>query len=195
MKKPVFNVLFSFVILFIGGSVFFLSPNWLILPITALAWLMFQVSQPVLQILQNRATASDVREFKRKLVSAVLMGLFLAFFDFAVENLGAQFGFWVSLKSNLFLLAVPIEIFLTCFFGGAALYLLISDFRWSIKKILANSMLWSIGGMVGEFYLNIVGFMRYGNGWTSIPYAVLSYIATWFVLHTFYQILTNKYSK
>lgn len=181
MQKTMFNALVSFIILFVAGAIFFFFPNWLILPVSAFAWLLFEVWH-----------TSKEKELKRKLTLALLMGLFLAFFDFAVENLGAQFGYWVSLNSNFFLLAVPVEIFLTCLFGGAAFFLLIFNFNWDLKKILLNAFIWSIGGMAGEFYLNAVGLMRYGNGWVSIPHAILSYIAMWLLLHGFYYFLNSS---
>jgi len=184
MQRPAFNVLVSFLILFSFGAIFYFSPNWAILPIAAFVWFLFEVWQ-----------VSSEKDFRGKLVSALLMGLFLAFFDFAVENLGAQFGFWVSLKSNFFLLAVPAEIFITCLFGGSAFFLLISNFTWDLKRILLNSVTWSAGGALGEFYLNIVGLMRYGNGWVSIPHAFASYMVTWFVLHGVFYVLNRNYSR
>jgi hypothetical protein len=184
MQKTIFNSLASFFILFAAGAIFFFSPNWLILPISAFVWLLFEIWQ-----------TSKEKVLKRKLILAFIMGLFLAFFDFVVENLGAQSGYWVSLNSNFFLLAVPLEIFLTCLFGGAALFLLISNFNWTLKKILLSTIIWSIGGMAGELYLNMIGLMRYGKGWMSIPHAIVSYAAVWMLLHGFYHFLNNSFVK
>jgi len=123
------------------------------------------------------------------------MGLSLTFFDFAVENLGAQFGYWLTLNSNFFLLAVPMEIVLTCLFGGAAFFLFISNFNWTLKKILLSTVLWSMGGTAGELYLTMVGFMRYENGWMSIPHAIVSYVVAWLLLHGFYHFLNSPFAE
>jgi len=184
MQKPLFEVLGSCLIIFIGGAVFFFSPNWLILPLTAFVWLAFEIRQ-----------GSRRDHFKRKLILASIMGLSLALFDFAFENLGAHLGYWVSLNSRFFLLAVPLEIVFTCLLGGAAFFLLISNFAWTLPKVLLSTALWSIGGTLGEWHLNIIGFMRYENRWKSIPHALVSYVAVWLLLHGFYHFLNGRFHK
>jgi hypothetical protein len=180
MQNPLFNALGSFVIIFVGGAIFYVSPNWLLMPITALVWLAFEIWR-----------TSKRNDFKRKMILALIMGLSLAIFDFVVENLGARLGYWLSLKSNFFILAVPVEIVFTCLLGGAAFFLLISNFHWTFQKILLSTALWSIGGTAGELYLNWIGFMRYQNGWKSIPHALASYIVVWLLLHGFYRFLNR----
>ena len=179
MKKSAFNALISFTILLCGALFFYLSPNWLILPISAFVWFLFEVLLRRINI--------------KNLGAAFSMGTFLAAFDFLVENFGAYLGLWVSRNSLFFVLAVPIEIILTCLFGGAAFYLLLSSFKWNVKSVLFNSFVWSMGGMVGELYLNMIGFMRYGNGWTSFPHAFFAYLITWLILHAVFDTMSGNY--
>jgi len=48
------------------------------------------------------------------------IGVFLTVFDFIFENVGTWLRFWGCYNSSFFVLAVPIEVMLTCFFGGTA---------------------------------------------------------------------------
>jgi len=156
-------------LLVFGGLIFFILRNWLILPIFAIIWFLFEL---------------EVNKRNMKLAKiSILTGLILMIFDFAFENWGAVYGYWRTIKSNFFVLFVPIEIIITCIFGGAAWFLFASKNR-NNAFIMINLTLWSIGGMIGEFFLMMIGFMSYGNGWLSLPHAFVSYLFT-FVLFYF----------
>lgn len=163
-----------------GGSFFYMFKDWLILPIVAMIWFKFEYKQ--LKISQR----------KNMLKISLMLGLFLMIFDFVIENLGAIFGYWVSINSHLFVLAVPIEVMLTCFFGGAAWTLFIYQKRDNWKFVNFNSVLWSVGGTAGERFLNKINFMAYGNGWLSLPHAFLAYLATFLLLHYIAYKITVK---
>lgn len=167
MKNVEKNVLYSFLLLFSGGAIFYFFPNWIILPVTSIAWLLLEVF------------LNDKRIPK----SAIILGMFLATFDFIVENFGSMYGFWISKNSSFFILAVPMEIILTCLFGGISYSLLMSTIKWNSKKAFVNLILWSLGGTIGEFYLRTLNFMQYGNGWLSFPHAFLSYFITFIILY------------
>lgn len=164
-------LLFRTLILVIGGFFFYIFRDWLILPIVAIIWFLFEYRQ--LKISKGENT----------LKISIILGLFLMIFDFVIENLGAIFGYWVSINSHLLVLAVPIEVMLTCFFGGAAWLLFTYPRRDNRKFVIFNSVLWSGGGTVGEWFLNNIKFMAYGNGWLSLPHAFSAYLFTFFILH------------
>lgn len=158
-----------------GGSFFFAFKDWLILPIAAMIWFKFEYKQ------------LKPSQRKNMLKISLMLGLFLMVFDFVIENLGAVFptypGYWVSKNSHFLVLHVPIEVMLTCFFGGAAWTLFVYHKRNDWKFIIFNSVLWSVGGTAGERFLNEIKLMAYGNGWLSLPHAFLAYLATFFLLH------------
>jgi hypothetical protein len=124
---------------------------------------------------------------------ALATGIFLFVFDFVVENLGAIYGFWISKNSYLFILAVPIEVILTYIFGGAAWAMMTRFLKWNKKIIIISLILWSIGGTIGEYYLNSVNFMEYGNAWQSIPHALIAYLITFLILYKFVAIVKKKF--
>jgi len=158
-------------ILVIGGFFFYIFQDWLILPIFAIIWFLFEYKK--------------LKFSKRKnmLKISLIIGVFLMIFDFVIENLGYTYGFWVSKQSYLFVLYVPIEVMLTCFFGGAAWTLFAYPRFGDRKFVIFNPILWTMGGTVGEWFLNSINFMTYGNGWLSLPHAFLAYLFTFFILH------------
>jgi hypothetical protein len=163
------NLVASFVLLFSGGAIFFFYPNWLILPATAFSWFLLEIyftSNPKMG----------------RIKSALFLGLFLLIFDFIIENIGALYGFWVTKQSHYFVLAVPLEVMITCLFGGASFSILISSIKWNYRTLSLNLILWSIGGTISEFYLRLVNLMEYGNGWLSFPHAFISYLLTFIIL-------------
>jgi hypothetical protein len=163
-------------LLIFGGTIFFMFYNWLILPIFAMAWFLFE----------SKVVGRNMKLIKM----AILVGIILMLFDFAFENWGAVYGYWRTINSYFFVLNVPIEIMLTCIFGGAAWFLFISKYKNKFL-VATNTTLWSIGGMTGEYFLMTVGLMRYGNGWSSIPHAFVSYFLT-FVLFFFISFYFNR---
>lgn len=169
------NQLFSVtssLILFVAGVVFFLFPRWFLIPVFGLAWLLY---------------AFKVKAKTARLEAAVATGAFISLFDFGLENVGAQLGYWVSRNSIFFVLAVPIEILVGSFVAGMAWFLLYNPFRQDIKLILPTLILWSIGGTLGEYFLKLAGLMQYGNGWQSFPHAFLTYLISFLI---FYKIAT-----
>jgi hypothetical protein len=169
-------------ILILGGAVFFAFKQWFILPVFALIWFLFEL---------NIVKVKNMKLIKL----SILIGIILMIFDFAFENWGAIYGYWRTINSSFFVLAVPIEIMLTCIFGGAAWTLFVSKYKGKFF-IAINLVLWSIGGMAGEYFLMATGFMNYGNGWLSIPHAFMSYFLT-FVLFYFvsFSIINNANKK
>ena len=166
VKNTEKNVLYSFLLLFTGGATFYFFPNWIILPITSMTWFLLEVFLSGWKVPK----------------SSIFTGVFLVIFDFIIENIGSMYGFWVSKNSSFFVLAVPMEIILTCFFGGASYSLLMSTRKWNWNVIFVNWVLWTLGGTLGEYYLRTVDFMQYGNGWQSFPHAFFSYLITFIVL-------------
>lgn len=58
---------------------------------------------------------------RKNLEIALTIGVFLMSFDFVFENVGTLlFEYWGTRGSYLFVLAVPVEVMLACFFGGTA---------------------------------------------------------------------------
>jgi hypothetical protein len=92
------------------------------------------------------------------------------------------FGYWGTTGSSFSILAVPIEVMLTCFFGGAAwaLYVLsahtsfISKYRnqsnpsLRYSLILLNLLFFGAGGATAEWSLIERGVMYYDRGWTRL---------------------------
>ena len=176
--KNIEQFIIRILILILGGSVFFVFRQWFILPVLALIWFLFELN------------IDKVKNMKLIKIS-ILIGIILMIFDFVFENWGAAYGYWRTINSSFFVLAVPIEIMLTCIFGGAAWSLFASKHKGKFF-IAINLILWSLGGMIGEYFLILVGFMNYGNGWLSIPHAFMSYFLT-FVLFYFVSFsLINK---
>lgn len=173
-------VSFSFLILFVGGALFFFFPNWFFIPLFGLIWFLYTFK---------------INGNSKKLKFALATGAFIAIFDFILENAGAQFGYWVSKKSLFFVLAVPIEIITGAFIAGTAWYLLYDSLKWNRKIVLLSIILWSIGGTAGEYYLNFTGFMSYGNGWLSIPHAFVTYFVAFLVFYGFATFVNKKFAK
>jgi hypothetical protein len=164
------KLLFSRILLLvIGGSFFVVVQDWLILPAVASIWLLFEYKL--------------LKTFRIHFFKVIQVGIFLMIFDFILENLGYLLGYWISMQSHLFILYVPIEVMLTCLFGGAAWALFSYPNRGNRNFVIANSVIWSIGGTAGEWFLNLINFMSYGNGWRSLPHAFATYLCTFFILH------------
>jgi len=170
MIKNTKELMIRALILVLGGALFFIFQKWFILPAFALIWFLFEVS------------VNNVKNIKL-LKASLTIGIILMIFDFAFENWGATYGYWRTINSSFFVLAVPLEIMLTCIFGGAAWFLFSSKHKGKYF-IAANLILWSIGGLVGEYFLIFIGFMSYGNGWLSIPHAFVSYFLTFLLFYS-----------
>lgn len=127
---------------------------------------------------------------------AFFIGVFLTVFDFIFENVGTWLRFWGCYNSSFFVLAVPIEVMLTCFFGGTAwcMYVLSVSaeaatrferrFNRSIvlPLIIVDLLFFGIGGSIAEWCLIQRGYMYYSNGWTMF-HAFLAYFSVWSILH------------
>ncbi|MFH0896905.1 MAG: hypothetical protein V1850_02505 [Candidatus Bathyarchaeota archaeon] len=193
-NRFIYDNVFELMILFFGlvyAGLF--SPfNWWIIPIVS----------TLLFLLEQR------RSIKSNLKIALLIGFFLLVFDFAFENTGTLiFGSWGTKGSFLFILAVPTEVMITCFFGGAwwaqhfiSVY---SQFTSGFQGH-ANSRLrfyligldlffFGIGGAIAEWFLIQRGIMYYANGWNSI-HAFIAYLATWLILHILLYVLIKRTS-
>lgn len=191
-ERSIFDFALEFIIFFFGLGVFFVPSsipfNW---------WIIVSVSLLLFIFEYRKAT-------RKKLRVALLMGVFLMVFDFAFENVGTLvFGYWGTNGSSLFVLAVPIEVMLTCLFGGTAwaLYVLSAHalfvaryqshsntpLRYSL--ILLDLFFFGVGGAAAEWCLIQKGAMYYAAGWTT-PHAFVAYFATWTLLHTLLNKLT-----
>ena len=190
INRSVYHFVFEFVVFFFGLGVFMVPSaipfNWWVTPIVSMLLFLLE---------QQKSTRSNLE-------IALIVGSFLLTFDFAFENVGTLlFGYWGTSGSSLFVLAVPIEVMLTCFFGGAAWSLYVMSvhalfisrlqghFNGHLRLylILLDLFFFGAGGAVAEWTLIQRGVMYYANGWTSI-YAFIAYFATWTMLH----ILLNK---
>ncbi len=175
----------EFLIFFFGLGVFFVPSfvpfNWWIIPSVSVILFLFEYRKST----------------PRNLKAAVLLGAFLMIFDFVFENVGTLvFGYWGTSGSALFILAVPIEVMLTCFFGGAAwaLYVLSAHTAFIARYpnhayqslryalILLNLLFFGVGGAAAEWCLTLRGVMYYAGGWTPL-HAFVAYFATWTLLH------------
>ena len=193
-NRSVYHFVFEFIVFFFGLGVFMVPSgmafNWWIIPVVSL----------LLFLLEQRISTRNNLEI------ALIIGFFLLTFDFVFENVGTLlFGYWGTRGSSLFVLAVPIEVMLTCFFGGAAwsLYvmsmhgLFISRFQGRFNGplrlylILLDLFFFGVGGAVAEWSLVQRGVMYYANGWISI-YAFIAYFVTWLMLHILLDALMRR---
>ena len=130
-------------------------------------------------------------------------------FDFVFENVGTLvFGYWGTRGSSLFVLAVPVEVMLTCFFGGTAwaLYVLSAHNSFAINHqslsskslrfylTLLDLIFFGAGGAAAEWCLIQRDAMYYAGGWTT-PHAFVAYFATWTMLHVLLNRLTPSKTK
>jgi len=192
VERSICDFALEFIVFFFGLGVFFVPSsipfNWWIIP--SVSFLLF--------LLEFRKAT------RRNLEIALVIGVFLMVFDFAFENVGTLvFGYWGTSGSSFFVLAVPIEVMLTCFFGGTswALYVLSAHalfvsrygghsnrpLRFSL--ILLDLFFFGAGGAAAEWCLIQRGVMHYAVGWTT-PHAFVAYLATWTMLHTLLNRLT-----
>jgi hypothetical protein len=112
-------------------------------------------------------------------------------FDWIFENIGALLDFWYSFGSIFFVMAVPIEVMISAFFGGFAYSLFLPN-KWNFKYILLISLIPTVGGPFGENRLQILGRMKYSGGWTWI-HAVIAYFFTWLLLSfVWYFVIKRK---
>ena len=188
--RSIYDFVFEFLIFFFGLGVFFVPSsmpfNWWIIPSISAILFLFEY---------RKSTPKNLK-------AAVLLGTFLMVFDFIFENMGTLvFGYWGTIGSSFPILAVPLEVMLTCFFGGTAwaLYVLsahtsfIARYRNQSHKplryalILLNLLFFGAGGAAAEWCLIQRGAMYYAGGWMT-PHAFIAYLATWTMLH----ILLNK---
>ena len=115
------------------------------------------------------------------LKAAFFMGLFLMLFDFAVENLGGYLNLWQVKVTAMHVGYVPIEIMLLCLIGGAA-WALAQPRKFGKVNALADTLLFTAFGALGEFVLIRNGIMYYYPPWASVL-AVAGYFITWLLLH------------
>jgi len=192
--RSIYDFVLEFAIFFFGLGIFLVPSsvpfNWWIIPSVSILLFLFE---------RRKNTRKNLR-------IALIIGVFLMSFDFVFENVGTLlFEYWGTSGSSLFVLAVPIEVMLTCFFGGAAwaLYVLSvhaslvlrfkDNFNRSLRLplILLDLAFFGAGGAVAEWSLIQRGFMYYANGWGT-PHAFVAYFATWSMLHVLLNMLTRQ---
>jgi len=189
-ERSNYEYIFEFIIFFFGLGIFLIPSsvpfNWWIIPSISVILFLFEY---------RKSTPKNLK-------AALIIGAFLMVFDFVFENVGTLvFGYWGTYASSFTILAVPIEVMLTCFFGGTAwaLYVLsahtsfISKYRKQSNPslryslILLNLFFFGAGGAAAEWSLIQRDVMYYAKGWTT-PHAFVAYFATWTMLH----VLLNK---
>jgi len=191
-ERSFYEFALEFVILFFGLGVFLVPSsipfNWWTIPSISVLLFAFE---------HRRSTI-------RNLKAALLTGAFLIVFDFIFENVGTLvLGYWGTRGSSLFVLAVPIEVMLTCFFGGTAwaLYVLsahnsfvtnhqsISSKSLRYYLILLDLVFFGAGGAAAEWCLIQRNVMYYAGGWAT-QHAFVAYFAVWTMLHILLNRLT-----
>ena len=189
-ERSNYEYIFEFIIFFFGLGIFLIPSsvpfNWWIIPSISVILFLFEY---------RKSTPKNLK-------AALIIGAFLMIFDFVFENVGTLvFGYWGTYASSFTILAVPIEVMITCFFGGTAwaLYVLsahtsfISKYRKQSNPslryslILLNLFFFGAGGAAAEWSLIQRDVMYYAKGWTT-PHAFVAYFATWTMLH----VLLNK---
>jgi uncharacterized membrane protein len=190
INRSIYDFVLEFII-FLGLGVFFVpSPipfNWWIIP--SVSFLLF--------------TFEYRKNTRNNLKIALIIGVFLMAFDFVFENVGTLLlGYWGTSGSSLFVLAVPVEVMLTCFFGGTAWALYVLSVHASLASRFSNSKpsplfllilldltFFGVGGAAAEWCLIQRGFMYYANGWTTF-HAFVAYFGMWSILHILLNRLT-----
>jgi hypothetical protein len=167
----------------VAGAFLCALNDWAVLPVVALVWFLFEYTR--------------VAKYRRGVLiwPALATGAFLLAFDFMIENFGYVLGFWSSSNSRCFVLYVPLEVMLACLFGGSAWALLVFQIYKNWRFVTLHSILWSLGGCLGEWYLNLTNLMQYGRGWTFFPHTFLSYLATWLILHETSSFCQKTYER
>jgi hypothetical protein len=122
-----------------------------------------------------------MRPSRETLKQALLLGAFLAVFDFVFENAGAQAGLWYSQGAPIYLLAVPIQVYFIALLAGMAFHLVLPA-RKDMLYIMATSLLIAAVGTGIESILLDHGLLTYAGGWTS-THAVMAYWATFMLMH------------
>jgi hypothetical protein len=152
-----------YIFLLISGCVVSLLVTWLLL--AQIAAVLFGVIY----------WAFRIRDQSRVLK----LGLFLAFFDFAFENLGAFANLWVSKQSVFPILAVPAEIFVVALLAGGA-YALIFPPKFDLKTAALVAVPIAIAGTLIEALMISQGALEYSAPWT--PYLALPAYWSAFIL-------------
>jgi hypothetical protein len=117
----------------------------------------------------------------RNVKNALLLGVFLMAFDFAVENTGGFLGLWTTHGSVFPVYYVPVEIMAVCILGGMAWALYLPR-KFELGYGVVDVLFFSFFGMAGEALLARNGLMAYTGGWTSV-HAFFGYLVTWVLLH------------
>jgi len=192
--RSFYNLIAEFLIFFFGLGIFIVPSSipfsWWIIP--SVSFLLF--------LIEYRNGCRD------NLRIALFIGIFLTVFDFIFENVGTWLGFWGCHASSFLVLAVPLEVMLTCFFGGAAwfMYMLSVNAEAAVKfekrfsrsivipLILLDLFFFGIGGSTAEWCLIQRGYMYYSNGWTAF-HAFLAYFSVWSILHIITYLLKPRF--
>jgi hypothetical protein len=126
----------------------------------------------------------------KRVHSMLLMGFFLAVFDWFFETGGLLAGFWHS-TGSIFALGPtqffpPIEVFLIALCAGAALDLLFPK-KFELRVALPLTMLVAVAGTAIEAVLASAGNLVYLSGWTSAH----AFAAYWAAFLLFYWVDAN----
>ncbi len=129
-------------------------------------------------------------KYKKKLKQALLLGLFLAIFDWIFENAGALLNLWVSKGSILFLWHVPVEVFLIAIFSGSVYYFVLEE-RKSPGWMAFSSLLIAVVGMTMEKALIELGMLQYFQAWNSVL-AFIAYFVVFVLIFQVKELIRNK---
>ena len=116
----------------------------------------------------------------KRVKPALLLGLFLALLDFAVQNLAAYKNLWYSSGSLLFLGAVPVEVFLIAILAGFT-YRIVFSRGFDLKFAFASSLLIATVAVGLEAFLINEKLLYYAN-WNSWL-ALTAYFAVFMALN------------
>ncbi|MBN3037628.1 MAG: hypothetical protein JW834_04230 [Candidatus Diapherotrites archaeon] len=109
---------------------------------------------------------------------ALVLGLFLALFDFAFENFGMVLGLWHTTGSVLQLWAVPAEVFVIALCAGFTYHALFRGQK-ALRVAASTSFLIAVVGTMIEAVLVSTGYLHYTGGWTSwlaVPFYWLAFM-------------------
>jgi uncharacterized membrane protein len=126
--RSIYDFVLEFAIFFFGLGAFLVPSsvpfNWWIIPFVSILLFLFE----------------HRKNTRKNLKIALIIGIFLMSFDFMFENVGTLLlEYWGTSGSSLFVLAVPIEVILTCFFGGTAWALYVLSVHASLTLSFKNN--------------------------------------------------------
>lgn len=129
-------------------------------------------------------------KYRQNLKKALLLGLFLAVFDWVFESAGALLNLWVSKGSIFFLWNIPLEVFLIAIFSGSVYYFVLEK-KSSLGWLVLTSLLVAVVGMTMERALIELSLLQYFLAWNSVL-AFISYFLVFAILFWVKELIKLK---